>query len=124
MASLVYQKKLLAVIKGISERTAMRIERELAPDAEALADEARRTHPWQNRTGRLEASIEGHVTREGTQVSVTVGYDASGVSDEGFPYGARLETDYGGAYATLRPALLRKQGEIVAKIREIASVWG
>lgn len=123
MATLSYQRQIMSRLTLAPETVAKAIATSFAQDvAPRLAETVKSDHPWVNQTGRLEASIQGYVNQDAgpTTVTVGVGYDASAVSDAGFPYGARLENDYAGAYAILRPTLLSQEAGIIERAIAIA----
>lgn len=79
---------------------------------EMIADDARATHRWTNRTGEAEASIYSEVERIGTiGVRIIVGGRAKHV--------IYLERRWGGRYAGITPALQRGAPMVMSRMREL-----
>lgn len=123
MATLTYTGSIIASYATLPERAARAIATDFEQSAAPkLAEAVKANHPWVNQTGRLESSIVGYVNQDAGPATVTVGvgYDATALSDAGFPYGAHLEEDYGGSYAILRPTMIGATADILTAAKRIA----
>lgn len=75
--------------------------------AELLKAYALENHPWQNRTGDTEASIDAQIV-DVTDLEIIIAVAA------GMDYDVFLELAHGGNWAWLWPAVMANQDEILA----------
>ena len=80
-------------------------------------------HPWRNRTGTAEEGLTADFEEEdgGSTFTIRVYHTAY---NDGYPYGQRLEYDYGRRYAILEPTVLTKGGEVINGMRGLLNDVG
>lgn len=81
--------------------------------ARRLADEAKATHPWKNRTGEAEAKLFGRATRLAAGALIILGHGAD--------HGRFLERRWGGRFATIWPTLSRNMASIMASLQRLVA---
>lgn len=79
--------------------------------ANRLANEARATRPWTDRTGAARAGLFGRAFRLATGAVIVVGH--------GVHYGIYLERRWGGRYATVMPTLQRNYAAILSSLQQL-----
>ena len=89
------------------------LEHDVCP---ALERYMKQNRPWKDRTTTAREGLKADVQESGNQktddyqIGVRVYHTAY---NRGYPYGNRLEYDYGERYAILRPTVERKGQEVV-----------
>ena len=89
-----YGKRLLEAVYQLASEWARR-----------LADEAKATHPWTNRTGEAEAKLFGRAVRLATGALIILGHGAA--------HGIFLERRWAGRWAVILPTLQRNYASIM-----------
>lgn len=89
------------------------LEKDVCP---MLEQYMKQNHKWKNRTYTAERGLTADVVESGlggkdTDTFIVRVYHTA--YNNGYPYGERLEHDYGGKYAILEETVLQKGGEVV-----------
>jgi hypothetical protein len=95
-----YKVALLAAVYKLAQEWATRI-----------ADDARASAPWTDRTGAARRGIFGRVFRLAMGAVIVVGHSVH--------YGIYLERRWGGRYATVIPALQRAYAAVMASLQQL-----
>ena len=95
-----YGKRLVEAVYRLAQEWARR-----------LADEAKATHPWQNRTGEAERLLFGRAFRLATAAVIVLGHGAD--------HGRFLERRWAGKYAVINPVLTRNYAPIMASLQQL-----
>lgn len=81
--------------------------------ASRLADEAKATHPWANRTGEAEAKLFGRATRLAAGALIVLGHGAA--------HGIYLERRWAGRWAVIMPVLQRNYAAIMQSLQRLVA---
>lgn len=103
--------QMAVLVKQYSERLLAAVYALAVEWSRRLADEARRTHPWTNRTGAAEAGLFGRAFRLAAGAMIVLGH--------GVYYGIYLERRWGGRYAAVIPTLQRNYAAILASLQRL-----
>lgn len=95
-----YKSNLLAAVYALASEWARR-----------LADEAKQTHPWRNRTEEAEAKLFGRAVRMAAGALIILGHGAS--------HGIFLERRWAGRWAVIMPTLQRNYAAILASLQAL-----
>lgn len=79
--------------------------------ARRLAEEAKATHPWQNRTEEAERKLFGRAVRLAAGVLIVLGHGAA--------HGIFLERRWAGRFAVIMPVLQRNYAAIMQSARQL-----
>lgn len=95
-----YGKRLLDAVYALASEWARR-----------LAEEAKATHSWTNRTGDAEAKLFGRVVRLAAGALIVLGHGAA--------HGIFLERRWAGRFAVIMPVLQRNYAAIMASLQQL-----
>lgn len=98
---------------GYAERLLEAVFQICETHAQLIADDARVSAPWQDRTGNARSGLHGTATRQDAGAGAKVAYSVA--------YGVFLERKNAGRFATVVPALQRGYAPLMSDIKALIS---